>query len=461
MTLLIETPHTYTAERRYTLSVLLNEFLGLDIDIKCTERNNVRITADNKRELIIADVFFTANKDSWLKPGSLPKQPLEIWEVPQVLSQVNLINPQLPVIYGMRLHNGDFVQISDKRIDIGLDILGSAFFMMTRYEEAVKSDRDEFDRFPSTASLAYQESFLDRPIINEYLEILWWAIKKLWSNIERKKREFKIAPSHDVDNIFQSFGSLTRNMAGDILKRRAPAAAINRFTLWAQNKRCFSSNAPLHIFNWLMDTSEESNQKSAFFFIPDKCGRADPDYALDNKHVKNLMGIIHQRGHEIGYHGSFATYQDAGRTKEEFKHLLNVSEELGIKQAIWGGRHHYLRWDARCTWRNWEFAGLNYDTTLSFADHAGFRCGICYEYSVFDLIESKPLALVERPLIVMESTVFSKKYMNLGKSGVGLELIKRLKERCRMFNGNFTLLWHNNELLGESERTMYIEILKS
>jgi hypothetical protein len=52
--------------------------------------------------------------------------------------------------------------------------------MLTRYEEVVKSDRDEHDRYLATASLDYQEGFLERPIFNEYLEILWACIKRLW-----------------------------------------------------------------------------------------------------------------------------------------------------------------------------------------------------------------------------------------------------------------------------------------
>ena len=39
MTLLIVTPHTCSAERRYVRSVLLKEFLGLDINIRSIERN--------------------------------------------------------------------------------------------------------------------------------------------------------------------------------------------------------------------------------------------------------------------------------------------------------------------------------------------------------------------------------------------------------------------------------------
>ena len=52
--------------------------------------------------------------------------------------------------------------------------------MLSRYEEAVLLDRDDHDRFPATASIAYKTGFLDRPIIDEYVEILWVAMKRVW-----------------------------------------------------------------------------------------------------------------------------------------------------------------------------------------------------------------------------------------------------------------------------------------
>ena len=57
--------------------------------------------------------------------------------------------------------------------------------MLSRYEEYVDSSRDVHDRFPAKASLAYKEGFLDQPIINEYIELLFACMLCLWPNIKR------------------------------------------------------------------------------------------------------------------------------------------------------------------------------------------------------------------------------------------------------------------------------------
>ena len=43
--------------------------------------------------------------------------------------------------------------------------------MLSRYEELITKDRDQHNRFPATASVAFKAGFLDRPIVSEYLEI--------------------------------------------------------------------------------------------------------------------------------------------------------------------------------------------------------------------------------------------------------------------------------------------------
>ena len=124
-----------------------------------------------------------------------------------------------------------------------------------------------------------------------------------------------------------------------------------------------------------------------------------------------------------------------------------------------GGRQHYLRWQVPTTWRNWAAAGLSYDSTLSYADHAGFRCGICYEFPVYDLKQRKPLPLLERPLVVMEGSVLGEQYMNLEEEAA-LNCMLRLKDRCRLFNGDFTLLWHNSSFDTPQMWEMYRSIVK-
>ena len=101
-----------------------------------------------------------------------------------------------------------------------------------------------------------------------------------------------------------------------------------------------------------------------------------------------------------------------------------------------------MRWENPTTWQNWEGAGLSYDATVGFADYVGFRCGICYEFPAFNLITRKRLRLRERPLVVMEGTLLGEQYMGLSMDKA-VEKIAELNEYCKLFQGQFTLLWHN------------------
>jgi len=194
-----------------------------------------------------------------------------------------------------------------------------------------------------------------------------------------------------------------------------------------------------------MDLSEKHGLTSHFYFIAGhSAGDLDGFYSLDDPFIRTLMKQISQRGHEIGLHPSYNSFQEPGCIHREFEKLLRVADEEGIQQSRWGGRQHYLRWKVPITWQAWEDAGLDYDSTLSFIDVAGFRCGTCYEFSVFNLITKKQLKLKEYPLIVMDITLFCR--MNMSKME-SINLMQRLAHRCKKFNGIFVFLWHNNSWL--------------
>lgn len=86
----------------------------------------------------------------------------------------------------------------------------------------------------------------------------------------------------------------------------------------------------------------------------------------------------------------------------------------------------------------------NYDTTLSYADRPGFRCGTCFEYPAFNPITNEILKIRIRPLIAMECTIIADHYMGLGYGQEALEKFQSLKDKCEKVGGIFTLLWHNS-----------------
>lgn len=127
----ITIPNNNICERKYILDIIFDEFLGLDFKvIQNDDCKNWIIELPNKQVLTIKDTFF--NK----YPKDLDYLKLE--NIPQKIEE--------------------------------LDIFAASFFMLTRWEEYVNKARDSHNRFPATESLAYKQGFLDRPIVNEYLE---------------------------------------------------------------------------------------------------------------------------------------------------------------------------------------------------------------------------------------------------------------------------------------------------
>jgi len=167
------------------------------------------------------------------------------------------------------------------------------------------------------------------------------------------------------------------------------------------------------------------------------------------------MSSINSNGFDIGLHPSFLTYKDKEQTQREFELLKSRAKGLSIDQDTWGGRQHYLKWDPIETKHNWENAGLDYDSTLGYADFVGFRTGTCHDHPIFDPLGRKEMKLIERPLILMDCTLVAERYMNLGYSKQAYEMVQNLKGHCSRHNGNFNFLWHNSHFLLEEDKALF------
>ncbi len=462
----IDHPPTYLPERRYIYDVLLREFLGLDYTSRVHDGADVRISMPSDpsgQVLTLPDGLFQVPEAHWLQPRSLPQEPLDWCRYPGVLQEATTTSCRLPVLYGPPNGVPYVYQESAGRASIGVDIFGGAFFMLARYEEMVTSVRDRYDRFPARASLAWREGFLERPLVNEYLEILWTALHRLWPRLERRPRSHRVCLSHDVDRPFSVAGrspvAVSRSLLADVLLRRDMGLARRRVQAWIRTRHGILDSDPANTFALLMDLSERQGRQSAFYFMA--CSRPHAQgasYALEHPWIRQLMRRIHERGHEVGLHTSDRAYLDRGETCRQFEKLRQVCGEEGIVRSSWGGRHHYLRWRNPTTWEDWSAAGLDYDSTLGFADHVGFRSGVCYEYSTFSLCTRRALRLRERPLIAMEETLL--RHMGLSWPSA-CERILRLNAVCKSFAGDFTLLWHNSSLVSKQQQHCYTIISSS
>jgi hypothetical protein len=177
-----------------------------------------------------------------------------------------------------------------------------------------------------------------------------------------------------------------------------------------------------------------------FNFMAAEPSPFDCGYDVTSPLVRSQIRDLEVLGFHIGFHPSYRSFDDAGRFLQEKSNL-----EAALKTPLSGGRQHYLRFRVPDTWRMWEKAGLNYDSTMGFPECGGFRCGTCHAYRPFDVEEDREMDLWERPLIMMDVTLTN---YNSFTPDQGERVMAKLLQKCRNVGGVFTLLWHNSSLVG-------------
>ncbi len=453
---------------KWAVNSVLIDLMGLNAKIEFItpvnkqnfQPNNIILESAGKC-ITLPNIIFGLNNDQKKAAyDKLSNSLLQHWDnITDQLSSKKLPR-SIPVIMG----KAGFRIKDENNAFINLDIFGSAFFMLSRVEEHNSLEYDTHGRFPAKASLAYRNNFLLRPIIDEYTEVLWQILKRMLPSISRKRRQFEKHISCDVDVPYspytQKASKACKKAFGDIIKRKNIFMAANSIGNYFCSQIGIYDFDPVNTFNWIMDNNEAANNSVLFYFLVSITGSNFVDtYSLEEVRIKNLMKDIHNRGHLIGLHGSYSASEDQNLLNLEYEKLATIMSQLDIKQDLTESRQHYLRWKPDKTPAIMDSSGVLFDSTLGYADHIGFRCGTCHEFSMFDLEKYKPMKIKQRPLIIMEGSIISNEYMGFGYSDKTINSMIKLKDECKKFAGQFTLLWHNSEFINPLSKDYYLELI--
>lgn len=430
---------SFEPEKIYTLNVLLKNFLGIKFEINFHEDDDIVFVLKNGKKLILKDYFFKRLESQYYytKKNTFP------------ISAKNYVSKngkKIVVLYGEPI----ITYLSDKII-CHIDILASSFFMLTRWEEYTRNDLDKHKRFKASNSVAYKFGFLHRPVVNEYVVLLWEMLKFLGITQEKAIRKYTIVPTHDVDlpKLWWNKTDFLKSLVGAIIKRKSLSEFRNLMVLYKRKMKY--QKDPFDTFDFLMDLSEKSNVKSHFFFMSGGTSSKDNYYKINDPFVVDFMEKIKKRGHHIGMHPSYNTYNNLEQFQKEKEKLELVS---GV--SITTGRQHFLRFENPITWQVWNQNNMTWDSTMTYADQAGFRCGVCYSFNVFDILKRKELNLQEKPLIIMDGTLVTYQKKSISEA---ISITQQLKNEVKKYDGDFVFLWHNSAFATNLWKG-YIDLLK-
>lgn len=415
--IIIKIPSNNIEERSYAVKIVFDVFLGLKYDIKVESRNTTIIEWDNKA-IIICDSF-------WNKGG------ISIQNLPVVTYSKTdyILEEDIPVLYG-----DGYIKKKDNIIDCSIDVFASIFFMLTRWEEYVDKERDKANRYIGKNSIAYRNGFLHRPVVNEYVEMIWEMMISLGYKEKRKVRNFEIVPTHDIDHPFviDRFRETSFNIKKAIISKDLKSIPIYIKDYFVDSYNTYS---------FLMDVSERAGIKSHFYFMSTSAAITEyKESPYLTKHYIDIVNSIRKRGHIVGIHPGFFSVLSNDKWEKE---KIILEKFIGITPVE--GRQHFLRFSIPETFSFWEKNKMEVDSTLSYHDVEGFRCGTGDSFPVYNFIEKKEYKLKERPLILMDATLINYQGYSLKKISETLDYYMKVGEKYHM---PITLLFHNSIFIG-------------
>ena len=309
------------------------------------------------------------------------------------------------------------------------DILASAFFFLSGWQEWSRPARDAQGRFPYRESLQFELDMPEVAVVDEYFSILAAAMAEVRGEDLSVRRfgehPFTVFASHDIDVLHS--GYLEEGLAALKKGRLTAAAAIAM-------RRMTGSDTWFNIDD-VVQTEETAELRSTFFFLPRQGavnGVKNADYDISSHRLRQAIGLLLEHDFEVGLHGSLGSHADAD-------HL--VEDALNLAADISGNRFHFLAFDAS-TPAVLEKAGIDYDSTLGFAERPGFRNGTCRPFYLYDLASDRATDVLEIPLVVMDS-MMGRHYMRL-EPAERKACVARLIDEVERQAGILCVNWHNS-----------------
>lgn len=310
------------------------------------------------------------------------------------------------------------------------DLVASIFFVLSRYEEYWKVERDEHNRFPALCSMQSVFGWLDEPICDR------WALSLLqFIGINSvTASEFKIQPTFDIDSTFAYKGKgafrTTAGILKDLSKGRINRVK-DRIQVLIQKRK-----DPFDTFDKITQIAEQYPKTRCFWLLAD-FGTYNKNLSYTNPQQGEIISKL-SSACEIGIHPGYETYMNATNLALEIHRLTSLT-----KKEIRISRQHFLRLSIPETYNNLTKHNIQIDYSMGYAETTGYRMGTARQTPWFNLKTNEITSLQLQPFCYMDGTL--NEYMKLSPNQA-IEEVKRLKALVKVYGGTFSFIWHNETL---------------
>lgn len=350
---------------------------------------------------------------------------------------------------GIKLHDiktGDWNSIptiyafSEPGYHLPFDFFSAIFFLLSRYEEYYPYTADKHGRYPAKDSILCINSWLERPLVDEWVEAFRVLLEKKGNAVIAPK-QFSFLPTYDIDiawsyknkGFIRSIGAAAKDLLHGNL-----TTVIDRIAVLSGSKK-----DPYYSFDSISALHKKYKYSPVYFVLAaNQTGPFDKNISPANPGMQKLIRFFSHDG-VLGIHPSYEMNNTDSLLSNEKNTLEKIS---GIK--ITQSRQHYIRLWLPQTYRQLVHAGITDDYSMGYGTHIGFRAGTGNIFRWYDIEKEEPAALHIHPFCFMDSTAHYE--MNLS-APEAFERLGKMAALLKKAHSPLTTVFHNFSLGTDAE----------
>ena len=402
---------TYDVPRlRYIAGLILGDILGLSWDVVTDKRKIGKHPVINYSSEIIRNAV------------NISPVPL-LFEKEIREQEVNVTRWNgLPVFFS-----------DDPSSDIPFDIFAASFFLVTRYEEYLYFEPDEYGRFKASSSVAFRNGFLQVPVIDLWIKELTKVLLKKFQTLTFKRNKYRSVLAIDADHPFESqrIGLLIGGLL-DFKKKKSTESEYNDHD----------------VFQYLLEKIKHKGLDTRFFFCVGKSSKYDHNPSWKNERYRTLISNIAGK-YETGLHPSFKAASDYSLMSGEISRLRKI-----LTHDVTSSLLHYVKLSFPHSYRDLFRAGIKSEYSMGYPDEPGFRAGIARPFCFYDVDTDVATGLKIIPFQYSDNS-----FNNFSATQI-IDVIIKLIRETKNAGGLFVSSWHISSLNGKAKMNERREVFE-
>lgn len=321
------------------------------------------------------------------------------------------------------------------------DIFAASFYLLTRYEEYLPHVKDDFNRFMSSESLAFQENFLHQPVVDIWAYKFKMELMKAFPDLEFKNRKFEIHPVVEVSAPFdyknKGFFRTCVGYSADLFRGKFRRIRERTKVLLGLQRD------PRDSFKWMINTAKHGNFKMTFFFLLGEALSFTESLNTHRQKFKLLLKYVADY-EDVGLIFSYEALSDYQILKNEKKRLEEIinrslAKSMNIENLV----------RLPDMYRNLIELEVQNDYTMAYPDVPGFRAGTCTSFLFYDIDYEVKTPLLIQPITFIARTLNQRYSADLEKR------IHLFIKEVEKVNGNLIIVFSNEDFAQTPENEVW------